>query len=296
MHGKITNIRETLLRLNLINNHDVRIFSNKTRDNDNLVVYRDDKTKIIFIDNYYVGDKEYEIGDYRTQLSSTLTSSGELEDYLDVERRFKKYKQFIVNKKICDFGCGDGSFLNISKSVTQSLIGIEIEKKCIQQIYNNGIKCVTNLDGLSEPLDAFFLFHCLEHLPDPIEILKNIHKKLKSHGVGHIVIEVPHARDFLLDYMDLDSFKNFTLWSQHLILHTRQSLQVMLIDAGFNNILIEGVQRYGFDNHLNWLRYGQSGGHKNPLSVIVTDSLKNSYADSLSKMDANDTLVAIATT
>jgi len=96
--------------------------------------------------------------------------------------------------------------------------------------------------------------------------------------------------------MDLDSFKNFTLWSQHLILHTRQSLQVMLIDAGFNNILIEGVQRYGFDNHLNWLRYGQSGGHKNPLSVIVTDSLKNSYADSLSKMDANDTLVAIATT
>jgi hypothetical protein len=69
-----------------------------------------------------------------------------------------------------------------------------------------------------------------------------------------------------------------------------------LLDAGFKNIHIEGIQRYGLANHLTWLKDKKPGGHKNPLSIIETENLQNSYADALSKLDANDTLVAIATT
>ena len=145
-------------------------------------------------------------------------------------------------------------------------------------------------------MDTIFLFHCLEHLPDPSRTLKEIYEKLKVNGEGKIVIEVPHARDFLLDQLELESFKKFTLWSQHLILHTRDSLHSFLTDAGFKNIHIEGVQRYTLSNHLYWLKNGKPGGHKSPLSIIETENLKNSYADALSKLDANDTLVVIATT
>lgn len=140
------------------------------------------------------------------------------------------------------------------------------------------------------------MFHCLEHLPDPVCTLKEIFQKLKPDGEGKIVIEVPHARDFLLDQLQWNSFKNFTLWSQHLVLHTRNSLELFLIDSGFKNVHIEGVQRYNIANHLNWLMNNKPGGHENPLSIIETESLKNSYSEALSRIDANDTLVAIATT
>ena len=52
------------------------------------------------------------------------------------------------------------------------MCGIEIQKNFNNEINNRGIKCFLKLEELSEPLDTFFLFHCLEHLPDPIKILK----------------------------------------------------------------------------------------------------------------------------
>lgn len=294
---KRSKIRETLLRLGLIREENVEIFSKNTRDKKNLTVYRDNKTKIIFIDEYYTGDKEYESGSYRNESMPLMKSkSGDLEDFLDTERRYKKYRQFVVNKNICDYGCGEGNFLRQTKSIAKTVFGIEIQKDFNEKINNEGIKCFSKLEQLDDPMDTFFLFHCLEHLPDPITILKEIYSKLKINGDGMIVIEVPHAKDFLLDKLEIESFKNFTLWSQHLVLHTRDSLHSLLVDAGFKNIHIEGIQRYGIANHLNWLKNGKPGGHHNSLSVIETENLKNSYAEALSKLDSNDTLVAIATT
>lgn len=294
---KVSKIRETLLRLGLINEKNIEIYSEKTRDKNNLTVYKDINTKIVFIDEHYVGDEEYESGDYRNQVISSMKSqSGSLEDILDNERRYKKYRQFVVNKNICDYGCGEGNFLRLAKLSAKSVFGVEIQKNFNDKMNNEGIKCFTKLDKLTESMDTVFLFHCLEHLPDPISTLKEIHDKLKSNGEGKIVIEVPHARDFLLDQIQCEPFKNFTLWSQHLVLHTRNSLESFLIESGFKNVHIEGVQRYNIANHLNWLKNNKPGGHQSPLSIIETENLKNSYAEALSRLDANDTLVAIATT
>ncbi len=294
---KSTKIRDTLLRLGAIKDENIDIFSENTRDRDDIIVYKDNKSQVIFIDEHYVGDKEYESGSYRNQLEPLMShTNADLEDLLDTERRYKKYRQFIVNKQICDFGCGKGNFLRASKSFVKSLLGVEIQKNFNTEINDEGIKCISKLDELTELMDTFFLFHCLEHLPDPAVTLKEIYDKLKLDGEGKIIIEVPHAKDFLLNQLEFEPFKNFTLWSQHLILHTRESLNSLLIDAGFKNIHIEGIQRYGLPNHLFWLKNGKPGGHKNPLSIVETENLKNSYADALSKLDANDTLVAIATT
>jgi 2-polyprenyl-3-methyl-5-hydroxy-6-metoxy-1,4-benzoquinol methylase len=134
-------------------------------------------------------------------------------------------------------------------------------------------------------------FHVLEHLPDPIEVLTEIKLKVKSGGL--VIIEVPHARDLLLTLGNKE-YKNFTLWSQHLILHTRDSLRKLLRYTGFTDVEIEGVQRYPLSNHLNWLANGKPGGHKSPLSIIDSDELSKAYCNSLSKLDQTDTLVAVA--
>lgn len=282
-------IYDTLEHLNLIKNDTIEVFSNHTRDKKNLTVYRDLDSGVIFIKKYYVGNEEYESGEYRKSHLNKTTH--DFEDVIDTERRYNRYKQFIIGKNICDFGCGAGNFLRLS-SLAKSRMGVEIQKDFKNILNKEKIKCVSSLEFVGL-MDTVFLFHTLEHLPDPIKTLKDIHTKLKPNG--KIIIEVPHARDFLLTQLNNESFKNFTLWSQHLILHTRESLHSFLNNAGFKDIHIEGVQRYGLSNHMSWLKDGKSGGHKSNLSIFETENLKNSYAEALSRLDANDTIVATAT-
>lgn len=63
---------------------------------------------------------------------------------------------------------------------------------------------------------------------------------------------------------------------------------------GLEEIQIEGVQRYPLSNHLNWLANGKGGGHKSPLSALDSDELLDAYQNALARIDATDTLVAIA--
>jgi hypothetical protein len=95
-------------------------------------------------------------------------------------------------------------------------------------------------------------------LPKPIETLSALIKKVVSGG--QILIEVPHANDFLLSVVNCEDFKKFTLWSQHLVLHTRESVRKTLNFVSLEGIQIKGVQRYPLSNHLNWLANGKAGG------------------------------------
>jgi len=110
---------------------------------------------------------------------------------------------------------------------------------------------------------------------------------------GKIFIEVPHARDFLISFMEHESFKKFTFWSEHLILHTRQSLTLFLEKAGFENVIVTGCQRYPLANHLYWLSENQPGGHKK-WSFLRTIELDSAYSQMLSQLDKNDTIIATA--
>jgi len=125
----------------------------------------------------------------------------------------------------------------------------------------------------------------------PIEILENCSKKLKSGG--KIVLEIPHANDFLVTHLNSQSFKQFTLWSQHLILHTRQSIYKMLEFVGYKNIFIKGIQSYSLANHLHWLTNNSPGGHLSKLAIIESSELTSAYENALSSIDANDTLICV---
>jgi hypothetical protein len=122
-------------------------------------------------------------------------------------------------------------------------------------------------------------------------VIQELKKKLVLGGT--LIVEVPHAKDFLLNYMTSKPFKNFTLWSQHLILHTRVSLERFFKRTSFDHLTVQGIQRYNLANHLTWLAHGLPGGHKKPISVIETKELQSAYENSLRMIDATDTLIAI---
>ena len=121
------------------------------------------------------------------------------------------------------------------------------------------IKIADDINKLNRKFDIITAFHVLEHIPYQVDTLKILKSKLNNKG--KIIIEVPHAEDFLILQDELKDFKNFTFWSEHLILHTYKSLKSILLKSGFKNIKIQYFQRYNFSNHLGWFLRRKPGGH-----------------------------------
>lgn len=288
-----TGIYETLNHLGYTSLATRELFSKGTRDNPNVEVWRDCVSGVIYICDHYVGEEEYHNGQYRAD-KQILSGAPDFERIRDRDRRLRHFKKFAAGKDICDFGCGAGEFLKVVQPFARSIVGVELQDEYVTALYDAGIACMQDLSDIADAsLDVIFSFHTLEHLPHPVEFLNLMSAKLRPGG--RVVIEVPHAGDFLLrDFTNCQDFKNFTLWSQHLILHTRGSLAALLGHCGYDRIIVEGVQRYPLSNHLCWLSQGKPGGHKSELSALDSDSLTESYAAALSRIDATDTLIATA--
>ncbi|MDO8307677.1 MAG: class I SAM-dependent methyltransferase [Actinomycetota bacterium] len=280
-------IRQTLRDIGAIHDEDVATFRTRTRDRE-VPVYRDQRSGVIFIDDFYVGDDEYVTGEYRGPLVPSY------EDAVDTERRVVDFRDVYYGRSILDFGCGEGNFLRAVAPSAAAVCGIELQESYRDRLTADGIACFAGLDDGPKGLDAAFMFHVLEHLPEPLGVLDAI-RDLLVPGSGRLVVEVPHARDLLLSMLHNDAFTSFTLWSQHLVLHTRDSLTRLLTAAGYTDLVIEGVQRYGLANHLTWLAHGKPGGHRGELARLQTAELASAYAAALSAVDATDTLVVTAT-
>lgn len=287
-------IFQTLKKLGLSSEQTREIYNNKTRDVNDVNVWKDSVSGVIYIDNFYTGDETYTEGSYRDEECDDLgIAKPEFEAEMDAQRRFNSNLKFVAGKKIADFGCGSGDFLKLVQPYCSEVMGIELQQNYIDSLNSNGISCFNNLSDIKDnSLDIVVSFHVLEHLPNPLETLEELKTKVVSGG--QILIEVPHAKDFLLSAIDCDEFKQFTLWSQHLVLHTRESLKKTLEYVGLTDIQIEGVQRYPLSNHLHWLANRMPGGHKSPLARLDSDELYESYRNSLARIDATDTLVALA--
>ncbi len=294
----MSNVFDDLCELNLTSPGSYDLFCKGTRDNSSLNVYKDKVSGIIFIKDFYVGEKEYISGKYRGENNIDIFNENKeiKKDYgrfADCLRRCNDFQTFYVKKDILDFGCGHGDFLLNTKHLTKSSIGVELQNDLSSYICSKGVECANNIKNIKdESLDTIFLFHVFEHISSPRKLLKDLYKKLKIGG--KIVLEVPNANDFLISFLKEESFIKFTLWSQHLILHNVYSLETFLKDAEFSKILIKGVQRYPLSNHLNWIKNNKPGGHETILALIDSDNLKREYANTLSAINATDTIVATA--
>ena len=171
--------------------------------------------------------------------------------------------------------------------------GVELREECIKYIKKNikKIDISNNINSFEKKFDIITMFHVLEHIPYQVSTLKFLKSKLKKKG--KIIIEVPHAEDFLVLQDELKEFKNFTFWSEHLILHTYNSLKTILLKSGFKKINMQYYQRHNFANHLGWFLKRKPGGH-NFYKKIVSDKLNSIYCKNLIKLGKTDTLIAIA--
>ena len=104
------------------------------------------------------------------------------------KRKFDKY----INSKfsILDFGCGSGELLDLIKC--RFKIGVEKNNLSLKKVRGKKINCVSKLDNLNNKIkfDTIFALSVIDHLNDPILLIKKLKNKLKNNG--QIIIIVRH--------------------------------------------------------------------------------------------------------
>jgi len=287
-------IYRLLLELGAIHPSKIEVFHNGTRDNPSLSIYRCKESEVIFLkDSRHVAIDYYTNKDGLEYWSAASREQALRKTFLDDKRRAALLKPLVAGKHWLDFGTGLGGILDMLKDEAKTCAAIEPQMDIKNTLINLGYDVyddISGLDGVRE-LDVISLFHVLEHLPNSIRILKGLHSKLVKGG--QIVVEVPHARDFLIAEANSAAFKKHTFWSEHLILHTKKSLRKLLEASGFTSISIHGIQRYPLNNHLYWLSKGKPGGHE-IWDSLNSHELSVSYEKMLQENDLTDTLMAVA--
>ncbi|ANS76087.1 methyltransferase [Paenibacillus yonginensis] len=268
---------------------DNRKREGKVRDSDVLEVLECNNCGLVYLSSFdHINDKFYED-------SGMLSGKVNIKEYRansldDDQRRFHHLKKIIQHKKLLDFGCGAGGFLNMAKQLCSSVSGVELDKK-INEYLNEfeGLKVYKSAEDVTETYDIITLFHVLEHLSDPIKMLKQLSGMLNNHG--RIIVEVPSSNDALLTLYKNEAFSEFTYWSCHLYLFNEQTLSEIATKAGLTVDYITQVQRYPLSNHLYWLSNNKPGGHQ-VWNFLDSESLKVAYERQLANIGKCDTLFA----
>tara|TARA_B100000575_G_scaffold278860_1_gene266624 strand:+ start:18311 stop:19159 length:849 start_codon:yes stop_codon:yes gene_type:complete len=277
-----------LLKHDIISN-DIQHFHKGTRDISNINVMKCNKTGLIFLDKHVKFDYNKGV-DYWDKTSIEKCREKTFDD--DNRRSLICKKYIYENCNLLDFGCGHGGLLSLLPNNINKF-AIDLNSTLFPLLKKEKIIPFTNINNIDKKMDFITMFHVLEHLSDPIQILKNIKNKMSENGV--LIIEVPYAKDILFNLYDNNEFKNFTFWSQHLILYTKNTLEKILKISGFKNIHIENTQRYNLFNHLYWLSKSKPGGHKKWGSYEEDKNLIKAYNDFLIRNDTTDTIIAYCT-
>lgn len=273
----------------LCQGRDFKSREGRARDNPSLEILECLSCGLVFLSSFeHVGAGFYESGEmHKAEIDADLQAWLK-ETEQDDDRRFDSIKQRIAGRSVLDFGCGHGGFLVRARDVSPRVVGIEVEKRLTSHFDAVGLKVYQELDDLHEHFDVITLFHVLEHLPDPVSMLKKLAMKLNKAGC--IIIEVPNANDALLSLYNNRAFSHFTYWSPHLYLFTEKTLGMVSDRAGLRTNYVDQVQRYPLSNHLYWLALGKPGGHK-VWQFLDSPELNIAYQKRLAHISACDTLV-----
>ena len=282
---------DDLESLGVLRRERLETYYPRVRDRDDVAVLRDPVTEVIVLsrsdhvsDGYYEDRQESE--SYRVH--ETDVSTPRLEDNI---RRAADFGRYICNKRWLDFGCGLGGMLDEMATDALWAGGLEPNRERAAVVTAKGHHVVSSLSELEDhSVDVVSMFHVLEHLIAPSEELLQLRRVLSPGGV--LLIEVPHARDALITLYESEAFRRFTFWSEHLVLHVRFSLRVLLEMAGFNSVEISGRQRYPLANHLYWLSKQKPGGHE-VWGFLSSNGLDEMYESRIAALDRTDTLVAV---
>lgn len=129
-------------------------------------------------DNCYMGETGRRYLEQRVGAQSDHNQSMRASLFRDLESE---------TAALLDFGCGTGGVLERLRC--RSRIGIEISPFAAEQARTKGVEVCSALQDVSDQsIDVAISFHALEHVDDPLGILKQIRRVLKPNGRVRVVV------------------------------------------------------------------------------------------------------------
>jgi 2-polyprenyl-3-methyl-5-hydroxy-6-metoxy-1,4-benzoquinol methylase len=271
---------------------NLRSREERLRDTDEIGVLECASCSHVFLDTFsHINDAYFARGVFMKEKPFVTTIEDRLRHYArETEERASRVAPLVVNKRILDFGCGAGGVIERLSAVARSIEGVEPTEVFRQWLSDRGAIVHPNIESAKGPYDAILLFHVLEHVPDPVETLALLSKKLSPHG--RLYVEVPNVNDALLTIYKVDAARKFLFFSDHLHYFSRRSLGEAIQRAGLSKISLSGHNRFGLANHLYWLAAGKPGGHVE-WSFLETPTVTQEYARALAAADMSDSLIAM---
>lgn len=190
-----------------------------------------------FADSY----REYKFGDnvkLLSRLISVLAFFAPMQR-LRIEAGMRNLPSHSFGKRLLDIGCGGGDFLLLAKKAGWDVTGVDTDPKAVTVAQKKGIKVflggieVLHNDLHDEEFDYITLSHVIEHVHDPISLLKNCYRLLKKGG--GIWIETPNINSLGCKYYG-SNWRGLEV-PRHLVLFNRASLESVLKISGFTSII-----------------------------------------------------------
>jgi len=154
--------------------------------------------------------------------------------------------------EILDFGCGYGFFLQEMKRRGYKVSGVDlslIRLAAVKQKISD-VRVSNRVEYFSgKKFDCITAFHVLEHVTDPIALLKLLGTYLKPKGV--MVIEVPNLDDNMLGISR--EYKDFYWKKEHISYFNEKTLKLCVKRAGIRVIKKGFIQRWDLSNLMNWI-------------------------------------------
>lgn len=145
--------------------------------------------------------------------------------------KFNHLKSFVKpSGKLLDIGCGSGDFLSFMYKKNFDVFGIENNKTAFEICAKKKLKVFNSIETLPDKdFDLVSLWHVLEHLPQPENMITKIHELLRDKGV--LALAVPN-------FSSHDRLHYQNNWAaldvpRHRWHFTPEGLEEMLSNGGF---------------------------------------------------------------
>ncbi|MFN3284598.1 MAG: class I SAM-dependent methyltransferase, partial [Pseudothermotoga sp.] len=144
--------------------------------------------------------------------------------------RLKKVKRVCISGKLLDIGCGKGRFLVHAARKGWDVYGVEPSLIGRNYSLSKGIRVFASLDDLKgKKFDVITLWHVLEHVDQPVDLLLKIKQSMDENTV--LIISVPN-------FDSIQAKVTGTKWvhldvPRHRIHYSPQTLENVLCLAGY---------------------------------------------------------------
>lgn len=159
--------------------------------------------------------------------------------------------QIPKRSKVLDIGCGDGNVSSLFLMKNCEVIGIEVSGTALKHAHEKRLDTIKSDANFTLPLvkkyfEVVVLIDTLEHVIDPLSLLRECYRTLKENG--KVIVSVPNfarlsnrIRMLFGDPIDLLHSSKYGDDLEHFHWFTVPKLRNFLLRANFRNITISPV-------------------------------------------------------